>query len=115
MLTVGGGTHLKLIEAAGYARPIVSTRLGTEGLDFRDGSEILLRDTDAAFAAGCVSLPEDIGACERPGAAARTSAVAAYDLANIQTRIVTMMRDEPADAGRLPGPGAAQTAGRPIE
>jgi hypothetical protein len=62
-----------------------------------------------------VSLLEDIGACERLGAAARTSAVAASDLPNIQTRIATMMRNEPAGARRLPGPGAAQPGGRPIE
>ncbi len=39
----GGGTRIKLIEAAAYARPMVSTRIGAEGLDFENGREILLR------------------------------------------------------------------------
>src|ERR1043166_8610383 len=40
----GGGTRIKIIEAAAYGKAVVSTRVGAEGLDFEDGSEIMLRD-----------------------------------------------------------------------
>ena len=38
----GSGTRVKIIEAAAYAKAIVSTRLGAEGLEFEDGREIML-------------------------------------------------------------------------
>lgn len=40
----GGGTRVKLIEAAAHARPMVSTSIGAEGLSFRDGSDFLIRE-----------------------------------------------------------------------
>ncbi len=49
-LRVGGGTRLKILEAAAAGKAIVSTRLGAEGLAFIDGKEILLADDPGAFA-----------------------------------------------------------------
>jgi hypothetical protein len=45
-VTIGGGTRIKFLEAAGYARPIVSTAIGAEGLARAANEEILIRDTD---------------------------------------------------------------------
>ena len=83
----GSGTRLKLIEAAGYARPMVSTRIGAEGLAFRDGAEILLRETDEAIAGACVELLRDDGACLRLGAQAREAMGRLYDSDAIIGRI----------------------------
>ncbi len=55
----GGGTRTKIIEAVAYRVPVVSTTLGAEGLDFVDGSEIVLRDDAVSFAAACVALFRD--------------------------------------------------------
>lgn len=52
----GGGTRIKLIDAAANGIPIVSTTMGAEGLDFRDGEAIILADNDQAFAASCLRL-----------------------------------------------------------
>lgn len=49
-LRVGGGTRLKIIEAAACALPIVSTSLGAEGLNFQNGRSILIADSPADFA-----------------------------------------------------------------
>lgn len=60
-LRVGGGTRLKLLDAFAMGIPVVSTRIGAEGLDADDGREILLRDTEDAFAeavCGLLSSPE---------------------------------------------------------
>lgn len=46
----GGGTRLKVIEAAAAGVPIVSTAFGVEGLDLRPGEEVLLADTPNEFA-----------------------------------------------------------------
>ena len=50
-LRIGSGTRLKILEAAAMGKPVVSTSLGAEGLDFRDGESILIADSPALFAA----------------------------------------------------------------
>lgn len=89
-ITFGGGTRLKLVEAASYARPIVSTRMGAEGLSLRDGQEALLRDDDAGFAAACVTLLHDDALCLRLGRAARAVMKVAYDVQEVEDRIAQM-------------------------
>jgi glycosyltransferase involved in cell wall biosynthesis len=44
-LRVGGGTRLKILEAMAAGVPVVSTRLGAEGLDVKNGKDILLADS----------------------------------------------------------------------
>lgn len=90
-LLAGSGTRLKLVEAAGFARPMVSTRLGAEGLDFNDGVDILLRETDAAIANACIDLLRDDAACLRLGAAARATMTRLYDSRLIESQITTLL------------------------
>ena len=91
-LTEGGGTRLKLIEAAAYARPIVSTAKGAEGLDLTNGRDILIAETDAALANACVSLLADPIQCLRLGTAARAAA-APYDLDTVIASIGIILDD----------------------
>ena len=88
----GSGTRLKLVEAAAFARPMVSTRLGAEGLDFADGTDILLRETDTAIANACVVLLQDEAACLRLGKAARAKMAALYNTTIIESEIAGVMR-----------------------
>jgi glycosyltransferase involved in cell wall biosynthesis len=46
----GSGTRLKVIEAAAYGRPVVSTRLGAEGLGLQAGRHYLAADDSESFA-----------------------------------------------------------------
>lgn len=92
-IDVGGGTRLKLIEAAAHARPMVSTRIGAEGLDFRDGREILLRDDDAGIAAACVALLADDALCARLGTAARTRMIELYEAGAVRSQITRLVQD----------------------
>lgn len=57
-LRVGGGTRIKIFEAMATAIPVVSTRIGAEGLPARHGKEILLADTPADFASEIGTLFE---------------------------------------------------------
>ncbi len=91
-ITQGGGTRVKLVEGAAYARPLVATRIGAEGLDFADGREILLRDSDAAFAAACVQLLRDSDRCHRLGEAARAKALEIYDADRVRDTIVRLLQ-----------------------
>lgn len=78
-LLVGGGTRYKIIEAAAYAKPVVSTSIGAEGLDFAPGKEIFIRDDPESFAETCIELLADPSLCEIIGTAARTKAARHYD------------------------------------
>jgi glycosyltransferase involved in cell wall biosynthesis len=101
-ITSGSGTRLKIIEAAGYARPIVATRFAAEGLDFRDGTEILLRDDDDSIAAECARLIRDDALCRALGIAARDRMRQIYDASAIRKSIVQLMSEAvPGEAGRL--------------
>src|SRR5262245_27477951 len=43
-LRVGGGTRLKILDAWAMGKAVVSTSVGCEGLEARDGENILIRD-----------------------------------------------------------------------
>jgi glycosyltransferase involved in cell wall biosynthesis len=75
----GSGTRIKIIEAAAHGRAIVSTPPGAEGLEFENGTEIVLRDGVASLAEECIRLLQDPVAAERLGAAARQRARAVYE------------------------------------
>jgi glycosyltransferase involved in cell wall biosynthesis len=48
-LLSGGGTRIKILEAALAGRPVLSTPVGAEGLNFIDGSDILFFDNSDNF------------------------------------------------------------------
>ncbi len=52
----GGGTRLKILDAAACGKPIVSTSMGAEGLNFVGGRDLLLADSAPTFAQTVVRL-----------------------------------------------------------
>jgi len=58
-LRIGGGTRLKIFEAMAMGLPVVSTRVGAEGLPVTDGQDIVLADSPAQFADAAVQLLTD--------------------------------------------------------
>lgn len=79
-LRVGSGTRLKILEAGAMGKPMVSTRLGAEGLDFVDGDEMVLADTPNAFAAAVAALLGDEPRRQSMGRAARLRVEKGYSL-----------------------------------
>jgi glycosyltransferase involved in cell wall biosynthesis len=67
-LRLGGGTRFKVMEAMAAGVPVVSTRLGAEGMPAEDGRDLLLADTPEAFAEAVVQVLTD------PALAARLAA-----------------------------------------
>lgn len=55
-LNFGAGTKLKVIEAAAWRRPVVTTPIGAEGLCFAPGHSIVVRRTDDELASACLTL-----------------------------------------------------------
>lgn len=90
----GGGTRVKMIEAAAYGKPIVATRIGAEGLSMNDGQEFLMRDDPKAFAEACLELLRNDELCDRLGKAAREAAICHYDRANIVRQIQQQIQSE---------------------
>jgi glycosyltransferase involved in cell wall biosynthesis len=78
-LRVGGGTRLKILEALARGVPVVSTSLGCEGLDLRDGEDLLVADSLEEFAAAVSRLLEDDELCGRIAASGRATVAARYD------------------------------------
>lgn len=65
-LRVGSGIRMKILEAGAYGVPVVSTRVGAEGLMINDGEDILLADGAKEFIDAIVRL-EDKSLREKMG------------------------------------------------
>ncbi len=83
----GGGTRLKILEAASRARAVVSTEVGAEGLAFERGSEIVIADDAQSFAEACVKLLRDRERAETIGRRARRRVECDYSTAKIAERL----------------------------
>ena len=59
-LLAGGGTRIKILEAALAQRPVLSTPIGAEGLALQDGDEILLFSSAKDFIRGYESLSDGL-------------------------------------------------------
>jgi len=70
-LRVGGGTRLKILEAMAMAKPVVSTRVGAEGLEVVPDRDLLIADEPAAFAGAIARVLSDDALGQRLGASAR--------------------------------------------
>lgn len=58
-LRAGGGIRVKILNALAQALPIVSTRIGCEGIKVENGRHLLIADSPEEFAASVLQLLED--------------------------------------------------------
>jgi glycosyltransferase involved in cell wall biosynthesis len=58
-LLSGGGVKVKLLEAMGYGKIIISTAKGIEGTDFENNKHILLAENAKDFAELCIKVLEN--------------------------------------------------------
>lgn len=86
-LRIGSGTRLKILEAAAMAKPVVSTHLGAEGLDFENGEEILLADDPNAFARAVADLLADADRRRAIGQGARRRVMAQYSTRGLRASL----------------------------
>lgn len=70
-IRAGGGTRFKVVEGLAMARPMVSTTIGCEGIDVRDGEHLLVADDADAFASAVVRLFDEPGFAASLGRAGR--------------------------------------------
>ena len=58
-LRAGGGMRVKILDTWSWGLPIVSTGIGAEGIEIRDGENILIADTPEAFSAAVLRATND--------------------------------------------------------
>jgi polysaccharide biosynthesis protein PslH len=66
-LSAGGGSRLKILESLAAGRPVVSTRVGAEGLDDVVAHGIVIADDPRSFADAVIALLDDANLAERVG------------------------------------------------
>src|SRR5262249_8806650 len=92
----GSGVRVKLLEAFAAGIPVVSTRLGAEGLAVDDGEISALADDAADFADHVVKLLNDTSGAAEMAQRARAFVVEEKDMRRMTERLVECYRREVA-------------------
>lgn len=85
-LFAGSGTRLKIYEAMAAGAPVVSTRIGAEGLMYTEEENILIGDEPESFARQCLSLLDDAGRRQSLSGAAHAMVAANFDWSGVARR-----------------------------
>lgn len=59
-IRVGSGIRMKILEAGAIGVPVVSTRVGAEGLPVEDGENILLADSSESFVGAVLKMENEV-------------------------------------------------------
>lgn len=78
-LQVGGGTRLKVLESLAMQIPVVSTRLGAEGLHLDDGVHLRLADDPNSIAQAIAELASQTEQCREIARLGRQKVLETYD------------------------------------
>ena len=89
----GSGVRVKLLEAFAAGIPVVSTRIGAEGLASEDGGICALADDAAGFAERVLKLLSDADAAVAMARRARAEVETDWDMAAITAKLVEGYRE----------------------
>jgi len=89
----GSGVRVKLLEAFAAGIPVVSTKVGAEGLAVKDGEFCALADAAGEFAGRVVALLRDPERAAAMAERARAEVEAQWDMAAITRRLVESYHD----------------------
>lgn len=92
-IRVGAGTRLKVVEALAHRLPLVTTTVGCEGIEVRDGVHALIEDRSDAFARACVRLLTDGSLRQRLADAGAELFAANYDWDGIEAAVAQLAVD----------------------
>jgi glycosyltransferase involved in cell wall biosynthesis len=77
-LRIGGGTRLKIVDAMSMSKAVVSTSVGCEGLQVKDGHDIVIADSPPEFAGKVIEILRNPGLQDRLMSNARKTALEIY-------------------------------------
>lgn len=98
----GSGVRVKLLEAFAAGIPVVSTRVGAEGLDDESGRFCMLADDPAEFAGHVLALFEDPESAAALASRARREVVENWDMAAITAKLEAGYREILREKGASP-------------
>ena len=87
-LRIGGGTRLKVLDAMASGKAIVSTSIGCEGIDARDGEHLITADSPDAFARETIALLRSPERRATLGRAARQFVVNRYSWRTVADHLI---------------------------
>lgn len=87
----GSGTRLKILEYFSCGLPVVSTSIGAEGLDVKDGVNILIEDNLGRFSLRIIELLKNTQLSTALGKAARSLVTSTYDWSQITKKLEIAM------------------------
>ncbi len=75
----GSGTKLKVLNALSMAKPVVTTSIGAEGIDVKDGEHLLIADDAKVFADKTIELLKNPELAMKLGQNGRRLMIEKYD------------------------------------
>jgi polysaccharide biosynthesis protein PslH len=89
----GGGMRVKVVEGMALGKPIVSTSIGAEGLDVKDGEDILIADSADTFADKICELVSDSELAKKLSVNAFKNSVEKYDNIAIARKVINFYKE----------------------
>lgn len=92
-LTSGGGMRVKIIEGMAFGKTIISTSIGAEGIEYENGRNILIADSEKEFEETILKCLNDQSFSDNIGKNARTLAETKYDNQLICNKLSDFYKD----------------------
>ena len=89
-ILAGGGTRIKILEAFGYGRVVLSTTLGAEGIDAENNQELMIANTAVEFANAVAILIRNREVGQKLIASARRKVIQRYSMAACKKAVDTV-------------------------
>lgn len=101
-LRIGGGSRLKILEALAAECPVVSTRIGAEGLRLTPNRHFVQTETDDEMAAALVEHIRNPSPIRQMAQAGRQVTVDQYNWPSLSARLETIWQRQARSGGQQP-------------
>ena len=108
---MGGGTRLKVLEALAMGTPVVTTTVGSEGIDVEDGRHLLVADGADAFAHSILRLLGDRDLAQRLSREGRQLVIERYSWTEILESVENLYYELARARASVSTPRAGKAAG----
>lgn len=92
-IRIGSGTRLKILQAMAMKKCIISTSIGCEGIDVKDGYNIIIADDEKTFADKIIELYNDADKRKYIADNAYYTAIKKYDWKNIFNKQIELYKE----------------------
>ncbi len=93
-LLTGSGIRIKILEAMALGRPVVTTRIGIEGIRAENGREVVVADDPESFKDQIINLINEEGLAEELAAGGRRFIQENFDTFRLSTRLSQFFKEQ---------------------